>query len=170
MMGKIKGIIFDLDQTLIDSSSALELRRNREWRNVYKLIPNFTDYPYISELMEELKSKNIKVCVVTSSPRSYCEKVLNNFGWSFVGTVCYHDTTRRKPHREPMDKALQLLSLKPNEVVSVGDDINDMISSNSADIVSIGVTWGINNSNVANEADYVFDNTKDFREFILKNI
>lgn len=169
-MGKIKGIIFDLDQTLIDSSSALNLRRARDWQSVYREIPNFTSYSYINELINELHENNIKLCIVTSSPRSYCKRVLENFGWDFMEMVCYHDTTRKKPHREPMDKALQLLSLKPNEVISVGDDINDMISSNSANIVSIGVTWGINNSNVDNEADYVFGNTKEFREFILKNI
>ena len=33
------GIIFDLDQTLINSLPALELKRQRRWADVYPLIP-----------------------------------------------------------------------------------------------------------------------------------
>ncbi|RUR40472.1 HAD family hydrolase [Clostridium perfringens] len=169
-MNKIKGVIFDLDQTLIDSSSALHLRRNRLWNRVYEQIPYFTVYSNINELINELRENDIKICIVTSSPRPYCQRVLQNFGWEFMSSVCYHDTNRRKPHRDPMDRALELLELESDEVISIGDDINDMISSNEANIISIGVTWGINNSSLHDEADYVFDDTGEFRNFILDNI
>lgn len=35
------GVIFDLDNTLINSSIAYQLRKKRLWEEVYKVIPNF---------------------------------------------------------------------------------------------------------------------------------
>ena len=35
------GVIFDLDQTLIDSSIAETERKRRNWKGVYELIPKF---------------------------------------------------------------------------------------------------------------------------------
>lgn len=40
----IKGLILDLDQTLVDSSVATEARRCRDWQRVYSLIPSFRMY------------------------------------------------------------------------------------------------------------------------------
>mgnify|MGYP001456981473 FL=1 len=39
-----KGIIFDLDQTLVDSNIAKSYRSARNWNTVYSLIPKFVLY------------------------------------------------------------------------------------------------------------------------------
>ena len=67
------GVIFDLDQTIIDSSIAYEYRKNRNWTKVYTLIPKMKPYEKVVELIKILISQGTEVAVVTSSPRTYCE-------------------------------------------------------------------------------------------------
>ena len=49
------GVIFDLDQTLIDSSIAVEERRKRNWEKVYSLIPNFKVFEGVNDIIQLLK-------------------------------------------------------------------------------------------------------------------
>jgi len=139
------GVIFDLDQTLLDSSSAAVYRDSREWQKVYALIPKFRVYPGINELVSWVKRKGIRTCVVTNAPRPYCHRVIDHFGWSFDGTVCYHDTQNHKPHPEPIMKGIELLKWNNSKSISVGDQANDIIASKKAGVISIAATWGTEN-------------------------
>src|SRR5213080_1443485 len=115
------GVIIDLDLTLVDSQAAESLRRARRWPQVYELIPQFTVYDGIHDLVADLTIAKIPICVVTSSPRSYCERTLKHFEWTGVETVCYHDTTLHKPNPAPILLALKKLQLQPAQALSVGD-------------------------------------------------
>ena len=46
-----KGIIFDLDQTLVDSNVAKPYRSAHNWSIVYSLIPKFILYTVIVSLL-----------------------------------------------------------------------------------------------------------------------
>lgn len=105
-------VIFDLDQTLIDSSCALELRRQRRWSEVYNLIPEFKVYDGLNNLIKKLLKNKIPVCIVTSSPSSYCNRVIKYFGWEGILTVCYHDTKNHKPHPDPIKRLSKSLIVK----------------------------------------------------------
>lgn len=147
----VKGIIFDLDQTIIDSSIAYSYRKNRMWNDVYKLIPNFKLYEGFNDVFSVINEKNIKVCIVTNSPGVYAKKVVNYFNIPSVAIVDYFSTSIKKPYPEPMLKALQLLELDNKEVISLGDNQIDILSSNRAKIKSIACTWGNNeNQNLIN--------------------
>lgn len=95
------GIIFDLDQTIIDSSIAYEARKNRDWKKVYSLIPKMRPYVKVVQLIKAMVNQGIEVAIVTSSPRPYCEKILDYLNITGVITVCYHDTKKHKPDPEP---------------------------------------------------------------------
>ncbi len=136
------GIIFDLDQTIVDSSIALEVRKSRIWPNVYELIPSFSVYEGMLELIEELNNKKIPMCIVTSSPSAYCDKVLRHHKIPITQKVCYHDTQYRKPYPHPILKAISLLNVTNDQIISIGDDPNDIIASKKAGVMSIGATWG----------------------------
>lgn len=134
------GVIFDLDQTIIDSSIAYECRRNRNWQQVYALIPKMKPYEKVVELIKVLISNRIEVAVVTSSPRSYCEKILNYLGISNVITVCYHDTDKHKPDPEPYLKAISKMKTRENKLVYVvGDEENDIIAAKAIRVEGIRI-------------------------------
>ncbi|MGN8035623.1 HAD family hydrolase [Chitinophaga sp. 22321] len=136
------GLIFDLDQTLIDSSLAEKYRSSRNWASVYATIPKFTIYEDIIDTLQTLKGEGLKICIVTSSPSAYCNKVLSHWNIPFDHSVCYHDTTNKKPHPDPIIKAVKYLNLPANKVLSFGDRDIDIIASNKAGVISVACTWG----------------------------
>lgn len=163
------GILIDLDQTLINSQAAEQLRRNGQWSDVYKMIPQLHPYPGISELLQELKAIGVPICIVTSSPRPYCEKIIKHWGWKIDATVCYHDTTNHKPLPEPIQKGLFSLGLEPSEAVAIGDAHQDIQAAKAAEVLSIGTLWGSLEKNLlkASKPDMVCVTVKDLREILL---
>lgn len=161
------GVIFDLDLTIVDSRIAEEYRIKREWNKVYSLIPQMKIYDGIIELINTLQATNINIAIVTSSPRPYCEKILNFFEISNVVTVCYHDTKLHKPNPEPIFKAIELLSENPKNIYSIGDEEKDIIASKCAGVISCFALWG-RNSPICEDADYYFNTVEELRKFLLK--
>ena len=163
-------VIFDLDQTLVDSSIAAPYRDRRLWQKVYPLIPKFRKYPGVDNVLDWLNKNKIPTCIVTNSPRSYCMRVVNNFEWFFDGTVCYHDTKQHKPSREPIMKALEIVGVNASQAVSVGDHPKDVIASKSAGVFSVAATWGTEDLNSLKESmpDYVCHSFVDLMRLFSK--
>ena len=159
--------IFDLDQTIVDSSVAEIYRRQREWQKVYSLIPNFTLYKGIGEVLDILRGKGEKICVVTSSPKKYCNAVLDYFGIEVDCTVCYHDTKLHKPNPEPIIKAMELLDETSQSIISIGDAENDVIASNAAGVTSCLACWGRQGRNTDVAADYKFGTVEELKKYII---
>jgi HAD superfamily hydrolase (TIGR01662 family) len=165
-------IIFDLDQTLIDTSSVELLRKKRDWQSIYPKIPDLIPYSGINELLDYLSGKEIKTALVTKSPRPYCSRIIESNNWNFDAIVCYHDCSHQKPHPEPILKAIQMLNANPEEVFSVGDDGNDIIASKGAGAKTIGVSWGIENSEALNstEPDHIFETVEELNDFFKEQL
>lgn len=145
MYSNYKGIIFDLDMTLVNSNSLSQMRKDKKWPDVYKNIVNLKKDKYIDEYIKELQKNEIKIAVVTHSPESYCQKILNFMNWDIKYSVCYHEfKPNLKPHPKSYELALSKINLKKDEVISIGDSKNDIIASKNAGIKSIGAAWWIN--------------------------
>ena len=139
----VKHVIFDLDQTMVDSSIAQVYRDSRDWKQVYSKIPEMILYEGINELLHYLESENIDYSVLTSSPKTYCEKVLKHFRIKPVLIVSYHDVTYKKPHPEGIIRIIEKLSVQvKKEVIHIGDLEKDTVASHRAGVLSIGAYWG----------------------------
>lgn len=141
-------LIFDLDLTLIDSSNAEMLRKQREWQKVYSSIPSFQLYEGMEEVFKFIQNNNTPVAIVTSSPKTYCEKVVNYWGIPYNVLVCYHDTKQRKPHPEPVLLAIDSLKESFDEIdnfIGFGDVVDDITAYKLAQIISVGCLWGATN-------------------------
>lgn len=134
-------VIFDLDMTLVNSKVGENFRKQREWAEVYRLIPSFSLYAGIDQVINFLRENNIGYGIVTSSPKPYCDKVINYFGLEPEFSICFHDTTSRKPSPEPINLALSKIE-KGKKVYSLGDRDIDIYASKAAKVVSIGCLWG----------------------------
>lgn len=135
-------LIFDLDMTLVNSSIADQLRQQRVWQQVYHLIPQFTLFDGITELMATLERHDIQYGIVTASPRTYCEKVVEHFNFKPKFCVCYHDTQRHKPHPDPIRYAVGQLPHSDEYILSLGDRDIDIHASNQAGVMSVACLWG----------------------------
>lgn len=142
------GIIFDLDQTIIDSSIAKEERANKNWKSVYALIPQMKPYTKIVNFIKYAVDEGIEVAIVTSSPRAYCEKILEHLGIENVITVCYHDTDKHKPNPEPLKLAISKMKDQENKnIIAIGDEETDVIAANLIPgVISAWAYWGNYNS------------------------
>lgn len=138
----MKAVLFDLDQTLIDSTPALPLRDKRQWNLVYPMIPSLRPYDGIPELLKELRSRQVSISIVTSAPSSYCNRVLRQWNWDIQAVVCYHDTLLHKPHPEPILKALEKLGVQASQAISVGDRAQDTLAARAAGVFTVGALWG----------------------------
>ncbi len=166
-MTNIKGIIFDLDMTLIDSKEAEHLRNSRKWSDVYNLIPKLKPYEGIPELLRKIRNK-YRTTLVSSSPRSYCEKVISFHNWSFDFMICYHDTNRHKPDPEPMLKAVEYMGFLKSNILSIGDKDIDIVASNQAGVVSGACLWGTEDKTrlINSKPQVIFNTVQDLTNFI----
>ena len=138
---KYKAIIFDLDQTLIDSSKVEHLRVKKQWHKVLESFELIEFNTKISNLLNILVTKGVKIGVITNSPGKYAGAILSHFGIPFHSLVGYHDVKKRKPNPEAFIKTLNTFQLTSNLAISFGDHDNDIIASKSANIYSVGVKW-----------------------------
>lgn len=163
-------VIFDLDQTLVDSQLAEPMRRAREWQGVYRLIPKFSVYDGILDVLARLRAKAVPVAVVTSSPRTYCERVIRHWRFDIPILVGYHDTARRKPFPDPVIKALTMGKCSREEAVHVGDLPRDTEAAKAAGVVAIGALWGAldRESLIGSEPDILCETVGDLWQFLAK--
>jgi phosphoglycolate phosphatase-like HAD superfamily hydrolase len=163
-------IIFDLDQTLIDSSAAESLRKKRRWHQVYSLIPSLKPYPGINAHISELHARGASMAIVTSSPRTYCARVIDQWGWPISNIVAYHDTDKHKPDPEPILKAMQNGGGTENGSYHIGDMASDTVAANAAGAVSLGALWGSPDPEGLRRSvpDFLFSTVSELSEFLLE--
>ncbi|MEM5792795.1 MAG: HAD-IA family hydrolase [Candidatus Aenigmatarchaeota archaeon] len=82
-------------------------------------------YPHVIEILNFLKTKNIKLGLVTDAPREKAIERLEAMGIKnfFEVIVTFSETGVKKPDPRPFKLALRLLNSKPNESLFVGDSI-----------------------------------------------
>lgn len=164
-------LIFDLDQTLFNTSIAEPHRKARNWSHVYSLIPEMEMYTGMKDVFEHIHNNKSRVAIVTSSPRPYCEKVIKHHGLNVDTIIGFHDASPRKPDPAPILAALTRLGNPPvSEVYSFGDTAEDIIASSRAGVHSVACLWGSANHNsiLAANPEYVLNSPQELIDFLHK--
>lgn len=140
----VKGIILDFDQTIAETNVVKEYRDRRQWdevrRNMHriKLIDDF------STLYDFIRRNGIITCIVSRAPyEKYIKYALKALNLSIDYVIGYERGGYKKPSPTPMWLALELMNLRKDEVVAIGDEERDAKAAKSAGIVNI--TLNINN-------------------------
>ena len=142
----MKNAIFDLDMTLVDSSIAESARKQRDWQSVYSLIPRFSLYEGMNEVFDFIRMNGVRVAIVSTSPRSYVERVCHLFDIPSNAILGYHDCGRIKPAPDGMFRAMAAINTTADNTVSFGDRVIDILASNAANIPAIACLWGTSES------------------------
>jgi pyrophosphatase PpaX len=140
-----------IGQPLIDQMRSIDPARADELFDVYvahnraRTADLLRSYPGVPEMLERLRAAGRRLGVVTSKMRPSQELAFRTLGIenTFEVIVTVEDTTRHKPHPEPILHALELLGADPADAVYVGDSPFDIRAARAAGVLSAGAAWGI---------------------------
>ena len=101
------------------------------------------EFAGVDLMLKTLKSKGIKIGVVTSKKSDMAER-----GAKLMGIFKYFDTfitpeitTKHKPDGEPVLKACENLGVAPSEALMVGDSPYDILAGKNAGAKTCGVRY-----------------------------
>lgn len=164
-------VLFDLDFTLIDSSSIAHLRQTHHQQTVYQMIPQIPVYEGIPELLQNLKAHNIPIAIVTTSRRTFCDRLIAHHQWPIDHLITRQDVRQPKPHPAGIHLALQKLNITPQQAIMIGDHPHDIQAAQLAQVYSIGAFWGSQTSTelIAAQPDRLCATVNELQNFLLAN-
>lgn len=101
-------------------------------------------YAGIPELLDRLRSHDMRLFVATSKPHVYASRIIEHFGLSSFFEVVYGSEldNRNADKRDLLRHILDQERFDPLQAVMIGDREHDAIGARANGIASIGVTWG----------------------------
>ncbi len=149
------------------------------WREALKIFLDFysknlaietVTYPNVPSTLETLKNRGYILAIVTNKPYPFVEPILKKIGLDDLFEIILGGDSleKKKPDPMPLFYVCKKLAISPNESVMIGDSKNDILASKSANMNSIGVTYGYNygESIERYEPTVVYDKFED----ILKSL
>ncbi len=104
-------------------------------------------YPGVAELLNYLEVEEIPKAIFSNKPHEYTlltvEKLLPD--WTFSQIYGISETMPRKPNPHGALLIAEQLSLKPAEIIYLGDTDTDMQTAISGGFFPVGATWGFRN-------------------------
>ena len=177
---KYEAIIFDMDGTLFDTSSIMPLirqlrqvkRKSAEyyeiWKKVDKTSDIFKEFDGMSEVLQFIRENDVKSIIVTGSVKRITNG-LKRFHLPFVGVLTRFDVGHKKPHPEPMFRALEILGCEASTVRSIGNQMLDWQASKAAGIDFAMAGWGVydhEREQLSQGSDYVLQDPREIMQMI----
>ena len=165
-------IIFDLDQTLVDTSSHAHLRRPGKWGQYMKHVPNLEPYTGVNDLLSELHARGESLAILTTSPDMVPRAFIRQYGWSIAEIVGFHDVSFRKPDPEGILKIVEACDADPSATFHIGDRAEDTEASRRAGVTALAAGWGTEDldSLTQSRPDHLFLTVEDLRVFLLNEL
>ncbi len=103
-------------------------------------------YPYVQRGLAAFASSGTKLALVTNKPAEFTLPLIQHMGWHdlFAATVCGDTCERKKPDPLPLFHACDLLAIRPDQALMIGDSANDALAAQAAGISMLVVPYGYN--------------------------
>jgi pyrophosphatase PpaX len=132
-----------------------------------------TVYPGVLEALRAIRGAGLQTGLVTSKNRAGALRGLRLVGLEPLldVMVCADEVSNPKPHPEPVERAVSLLSSQPATSVYVGDSIHDMQSGRAARVKTAAALWGpFGREHLAiADPDYWLDTPQDLVKLVLED-
>lgn len=172
-LGKYNGFVGDGMKMLLLRAFGTDINKF-EYQEVYNVfIKRYSEHfcdktrVYYNELqiIERLQELNIKIAVVTNKVDFMAKAVVEKlYGKNkFCAVLGQSEEYPTKPNPEIVFKALNIMKVKPEECIFVGDSNIDIITGHNAGMKSVGVLWGFRTKEElkAAGADYIINNPNE---------
>jgi len=139
------------DELTEDCLEAFRREYNRNW--------NMKTKPYngVSELLDALTAKHIKMAVLTNKPQPFAELCIHEFfsGWEFEVILGQRDGVPMKPDPAGPREIVRCLDIPSHEFLYLGDSDVDMKTATKADMFPVGAMWGFRSEKELRESGAV---------------
>lgn len=153
----IKALIFDLDNTLVDTTPLLPIvdavahakekkEKDALWMKHDATIPMCKEYDGLFEIVKNLHEQGIKIAVVTNSVKRRIDAIAKYYKIPIDVAIGRYSVIPRvpilKPDRRLFDLALDKLGVERGEVISFGNEPVDIQLAKNANVASVACRWG----------------------------
>ena len=109
-----------------------------------RLIPSLPLFDDVPALIRRLRDGGVRLGIVTSKRRDSAEISIkrHRLDRDFEVILTSNDSTRHKPHPEPLLKALEKLGSEASRAAYVGDAVFDVQAAHAAGCISVAALWG----------------------------
>ena len=128
-------------------------------------------YNGIMEVLKKLKSKGIKLAVITNKPQNAAREICDTlFSGIFDCVTGEKEGIARKPEPEMVEITLRKLNAKKGETLYVGDSEVDILTGKNAGLNVLSVSYGFRDRTYlkSHGAGDIVDNTVDIYDFVVK--
>jgi phosphoglycolate phosphatase len=122
-------------------------------------------FPGTLKLLDQLKSMNIPLAICTNKNIELTTALLKDLTIDhyFNAVTCGDSFGYKKPDPRHLYSTCNLMSVSATDAIMVGDSINDIAAGNSADMLTVGVTFGYTETPMSElGADIVINHFDDF--------
>lgn len=177
-LAQIKGMIGDgspalITRALAATGGAIDLSERilRDYTARYEENVALHTRPYagVRETLTRLKSRNLKLGVVTNKLYATTTGLLKKIGLldAFDTVIGGDSTPRRKPDPMPLLAALDALSLDPENAIMIGDNYHDVHAAHGAGLKVAIVTYGYSHKPYAElGADHLLQKFSDIESIV----
>lgn len=123
-------------------------------------------------LLEELNQRNITCSLCTGKERKRTMAILRKFDLDkyFKTVVCSDDIVKPKPDPEGLLLIKNTHNIENDNIIMVGDGINDILAAKKTGICVIAVTWGDSTKEMlcSQSPDYLCERVQELKNVLLK--
>lgn len=121
-------------------------------------------YPHVRATLTELLRRGLRLAVISDAPRmgAWLRLAQLDLHHTFDPVVTFEDTGHRKPSPVPFERALEIMGMKPREVLMVGDwPERDMVGAKKLGILTVFARYGDTKNTIESGADYDIDDISE---------
>lgn len=98
----------------------------------------------VTDLLDELEARHIPWGIVTNKQRRFTLPLVAALGLAQRAAciVCGDSAARPKPHPDPLFMASELLSVRAEHCMYVGDDVRDIQAGRQAGMITVAAAYG----------------------------
>jgi phosphoglycolate phosphatase len=162
LIGQLDG---EPDETLYEKAYPIFLElyaKNTSQRSIL--------YPGVREGLDYLKTAGYKLGCVTNKASQFTIPLLKDLGVhdDFENIVCGDTLPEKKPHPLPLLHSAEVLGVKPEDAMMLGDSVSDVKAARAAGFQIICMSYGYNHGKDIRESnpDAVIDSMVELKELL----